>query len=331
MGRPRRALVEGGVYHVYNRVARGEPIFRDDGEAGRLVRVIRQVMKEDGLSVLAWCVMSNHYHLAVRMGSVPLSRTIQAIQQRFTRSFNGRHKVYGPFWQGRFKAKAVRDPRYLRQLIVYVHNNPAAAGAVEDLAEYEWSGHREVLRRSGQNLLDVDEMLLVFGQTRRAAKRAYLSSLEAAREAEWSTELPGRLPWWTLGRPRRNEDEELEIDLEHPRVDLQGRSTAVERPALELSALLELGASAAGMGVEKLSAKTRDEETAGSRQALLLVLVERYGAKVGDIAGKLGKSRETVSRWLAGASRRRAEDQAFGRGMDDLDRRLAALGWRNVT
>ena len=121
MGRPPKVFVEGGVYHVYNRVARGQPVFR--------------------------------------------------------------HKVCGPFWQGRFKAKLVQDPRYVWQLIIYVHNNPAAAGVVEDLAEYEWSGHREVLRRSGQSLLDVDEMLLVFGEGRRAAKRAYLSALEAGREA----------------------------------------------------------------------------------------------------------------------------------------------------
>ena len=331
MGRPPRVLIEGGVYHVYNRVARGEPVFRNDAEAGRLVQAIRQVMKRDGLSILAWCVMSNHYHLVVRMGNVPLSRTMQAVQQKFTRSFNGRHKLYGPFWQGRFKAKLVQDPRYLEQVIIYVHNNPAATGVVEELGEYEWSGHREVLRRSGQSLLDFDEMLLVFGERRRAAKTAYLNSLEAGQGAEWSTNLPGGLPWWKLGRQRRGEDEELQIDLERPRVDAQGRSTAVERPSLELPTLLEIGAVAAGLEVEQLSAKTRDEETAGSRQALLLVLVERYGSKVGDIAGELGKSRETVSRWLAAASRRRAEDEAFGRVLDDLDRRLATLGWRNVT
>jgi len=331
MGRPPRALVEGGVYHVYNRVARGEPVFLDDREAGRLVGIIRQLKRQDGLSILAWCVMSNHYHLAVRMGSVPLSRTMQAIHQRFTRSFNGRHKVYGPFWQGRFKAKAVQDSRYLRQLIVYVHNNPAAAGVAEDLAKYDWSGHREVLRGSGANLLDVDEMLLVFGETRRAARTAYLSSLEAGRETGWSTELPGRLPWWTLGRPRRGGDEEVEIDLERPRVDAQGRSNAVERPALGLPRLLELGAASAGLPVEQLSAKTRDEETARSRQTVLLVLVERYGVKVGDIGGKLGKSRETVSRWLAAGRRRRAEEDGFVSAMEDLDRRLAALGSLNIT
>ena len=156
-----------------------------------------------------------------------------------------------------------------------------------------------------------DEMQLVFGETRRAARKAYLSSLEVAREAEWSTELPGRLPWWTLGRPRRGGDEKLEIDLERPRVDAQGRSTAVERPALELPGLLELGAVSAGLTVEQLSAKTQDEETARSRQAVLLVLVERYGVKVEDIGGTPGKSRETVSRWPAAASRRRAEEEGF--------------------
>ena len=65
--------------------------------------------------------------------------------------------------------------------------------------------------------------------------------------------------------------------------------------------------------------------------AILLVLVKRYGAEVGDIAGELGKSRDTVGGWLVAASRRRAKDQAFGRVLDDLDRRLATRGWRNVT
>ena len=244
MGRPRRMLVEGGVYHVYNRVARGAMALAEEGEAGRFVGLIRKLKQQDGLGVLAWCVMSNHYHLAVRMGSVPLSRTMQALHQGFTRSYNGRHKVYGPFWQGRYKAKAVRDPRYLMQLVLYIHSNPRAAGVAEDLASYPWSGHREVLKRSGGGLLDVDEMLLVFGETRRAARRTYLASLEAAPDQEWFGGVPGSLPWWRLGRPRREVDEELEIDPDRPRVDAQGRSTAVERPALEAAAYVELAARA---------------------------------------------------------------------------------------
>jgi len=55
------------------------------------------------------------------------------------------------------------------------------------------------------------------------------------------------------------------------------------------------------------------------------------GAKVGDIAGKLGKSRETVSRWLAAASRRRTMDRTFRLALDHFDRRLADVGWSIVT
>jgi REP element-mobilizing transposase RayT len=72
MPRAPRVFIEDGFYHVYNRVTRGERVFADDGEADRLVDVMREVKQQDGLIVLAWCVMSNHYHLAVRCTSVPL-------------------------------------------------------------------------------------------------------------------------------------------------------------------------------------------------------------------------------------------------------------------
>ena len=53
-------FVSGAVYHVYCRVARGEPVFSDAREAAALVGVIRGVAREHGLTVLAWCVMATH-------------------------------------------------------------------------------------------------------------------------------------------------------------------------------------------------------------------------------------------------------------------------------
>ena len=101
MGRRPRILVAGGIYHVYNRVSRGEHVFRNDEEADRLEELLATTKKRDDFQILAWCVMSNHYHLAVRMGEVALSRSLRTIHQKFAQSFNGRHRVFGPFWQGR--------------------------------------------------------------------------------------------------------------------------------------------------------------------------------------------------------------------------------------
>jgi hypothetical protein len=66
--------VDEAFYHVYGRIARGEMTFSERGEAARFVDLIRDVKERDGLTVLAWCVMGNHYHLALRTSSVPLWR-----------------------------------------------------------------------------------------------------------------------------------------------------------------------------------------------------------------------------------------------------------------
>ncbi len=70
MGRSPRILIEGGIYHVYNRVSRGEHAFRDEAEAERLLTRLLDTKRRDGFQVLAWCLMSNHFHLALRMGEV---------------------------------------------------------------------------------------------------------------------------------------------------------------------------------------------------------------------------------------------------------------------
>jgi hypothetical protein len=51
----RRPTVEvgGGVYHVYNRVASGEPVFANPEDAVEFVERIRAVKQRDGWTVFA--------------------------------------------------------------------------------------------------------------------------------------------------------------------------------------------------------------------------------------------------------------------------------------
>ena len=77
MPRAQRILVEGGLYHVYNRFARGEEIFSDPEEAIEILDLVRDFKQRDGLQVFAWSLLSNHYHLALRTPAVPLSRTLR--------------------------------------------------------------------------------------------------------------------------------------------------------------------------------------------------------------------------------------------------------------
>ena len=213
MPRPKRVVVEGGVYHVYNRVGRGERVFNQTDAAARFVELLGQVAERDDLSILAWCLMVNHYHLAVRTGAVALDRPMRSLQQRLTRENNRQRQVSGPLWQGRYRAKLVQDQDYLFLLLAYIHLNPVSAGLVDDPAAYRWSGHREILGKDMHPIVDVDAVLSLFGKTRRSARAAYVRRLKGAVDDEWLGESPGRLPWWRLGRPPNGEDDDPEAAI----------------------------------------------------------------------------------------------------------------------
>ena len=100
MPRSPRVFLEGGIYHVYNRVTRGERVFGEDHEALFLLDTMRKVRDRDGFIVLAWCIMGNHYHLAVRCTSVPLWRSMASIHTKVSKSYNARYRMYGSVLAG---------------------------------------------------------------------------------------------------------------------------------------------------------------------------------------------------------------------------------------
>lgn len=325
MPRSPRVFVEGGIYHVYNKVTRGERVFADDARAHRLVELMREIKRRDEFVVLAWCVMPNHYHLAVRCTSVPLWRSVASFQARVTREYNAHHRVHGPFWQGRYKAKLVEEPSYLRRLLLYIHLNPVSAGIVERPEDFEWSGHREVIRRVRTPFADPDQLLLVFGETRRNARKTYLESILATRDAPWADAEPGGLPWWRLGRPpARIQDEDLRMPATTPVIDELGRSTALDRPLLDAEDFVERILDVLAIDIEELVGRGKRREVVRAREMLMTLAVERFDLRVRDLANRLGVRYDTASLWGRRGTRRRTDDDGFRRRIDEIDEILAA-------
>jgi REP element-mobilizing transposase RayT len=325
MPRSPRVFLEGGIYHVYNRVTRGEKVFDDDQEALFLLDTMRKVRDRDGFIVLAWCIMGNHYHLAVRCTSVPLWRSMASLHTRVSRSFNSRYRVYGPFWQGRYNAKLVETPEYLRQLLVYIHLNPVTAGVVERPDEFVWSGHREVVRRFKKPFVDPDELLLSFDETRKAARRAYLSSIRAAVDEEWLDGLPGTLPWWRLGRPRK-EDRENELGLKPgtPSIDALGRSTGLERPWLTPGDFIDRVLKVLEISREDVASGTKRRDVVRAREILFSLGIERYGLKVTEMAAALQVKYDSASLWGRRGAERRTGNAEFARKAEEVDAAVAS-------
>ena len=323
MPRANRVFLDGGIYHVYNRISRGDGVFSNEDEASTFVDQLRAVKQRDGLVIFAWSLMSNHFHIALRSGAIPLSRSMKSVQQGVTRAYNARHQVFGPLWQGRYKAKLVKDQQYLNGLLAYIHLNPVSAGMVDDPAEYLWSGHREILGRVREPITDVDEVLVLFGKTRRSARNAYVRAIKGTAAESWLGEGPGGLPWWRLGRPKKEESEAPTPDLTVAFIDELGRSTGLERPLLGPEDFVAGVAAVVNVDIDDLAARGRSPEVVRARELVATLGVERYGLKVKELATVMNKSAEAVSRMVSRGSLKRQDDEGFQKIYEELDAMIA--------
>jgi hypothetical protein len=175
---------------------------------------------------------------------------------------------------------------------------------------------------SGDPVLNTnDEVLRVFGKSRRSARSAYVNRLKGASQEGWIGESPGHLPWWRPGRPPKGEDEDPETSIREKRDrEVMGPEW---RPNLEAEDFIVRGAEWLGVDLAELRSRRRTEELVRARELLAVLAVERFGFKVKDLSIQLRKSPDGMTQALARAARKRTEDDVFRRDLNELDRALA--------
>jgi len=119
----------------------GSDIFFSDADRSRFLLLLQEGIERYGHRVHAFCLMDNHVHLLIQVGTVPLSKIIQNLSFRYTRYVNQQRNVVGHLFQGRYKAILVDADSYLLELSRYIHLNPVRAGLCKAADDYEWSSH----------------------------------------------------------------------------------------------------------------------------------------------------------------------------------------------
>jgi REP element-mobilizing transposase RayT len=144
---PRRPRSEhpGAISHVTARGNGGEPIFLDDYDRVGLLQLFALVGAKQGWQCLAYCLMTNHYHLLVRTPESTLSVGMQAIQSRYAHGFNERHERSGHLFGSRYFQRPVESESHALTSAVYTVLNPVRAGLAEHPAEWPWSSYRATL------------------------------------------------------------------------------------------------------------------------------------------------------------------------------------------
>jgi len=141
MPRRARSLLSECYVHVINRSAHNVALFERSKDYRDFLRILREGLDRYPVRVVAYCLMSNHWHLVLApVGSAVLSRLMHWVSTTHAVRFHKRRSTrgHGPVYQGRFKSHPIEGLGHLLRVIRYVERNALAANLVARAEDWPW-------------------------------------------------------------------------------------------------------------------------------------------------------------------------------------------------
>jgi len=128
---------------VINRGNARGTVFHKDDDFQAFVDLIGDACQRLRMRVLAYCLMPNHFHLALwPHGAGNLSRWMQWLLTAHVRRYHKHYRSSGHVWQGRFKAFPIEQDAHLLTVLRYIERNPLRAELVDRAEQWRWSSLR---------------------------------------------------------------------------------------------------------------------------------------------------------------------------------------------
>jgi REP-associated tyrosine transposase len=315
MPRGPRLDAPGVLQHVMARGIEGRRIFREAPDYEDFLARLAALVQAGALTVYAWALLPNHFHLLVRTAARPLARSMRSLLTGYAGAFNRRHHRRGHLFQNRYKSIVVEAAPYFLELVRYLHLNPLRAGAVKDLRgldRYPYAGHATLVGTVARPWQARQAVLEQFALRSGTARQRYRAFVAAGLPQGRRPDLQGgglvrSLGGWAAvvtirrGREAYTADERVlgtgafveallqEAD-DRPRREEQhpGRR-------LKLPTLVQRISQSLGLSPETVLGHTRVPAAARARQVLAYVWVEHLGRRASDLARVLGQTRGNVS------------------------------------
>lgn len=148
-----------------------------ENEKQMVVGVFEHATQRFPVRLHAYCIMSNHLHLAVETLEACLSAYMKLVGQLIAQRLNAMRDRRGPVFDRRFFNKVIQADDHWMHLPAYIHNNPVGV-ITNDAARYRWSSHRAYVKaRRAPKWLTTEEFCAMFG-----SRKSLLSYIEHHRD-----------------------------------------------------------------------------------------------------------------------------------------------------
>jgi REP element-mobilizing transposase RayT len=160
MAERKTKLVEGEIYHIYNRGNFRHEIFHDEQDYTRFKKILylsngtkkfkyKDLLKYDKnifnvekgdeiVSVLCYVLMPNHFHLLLIAKPIAMHKNqgvnkhldnnisiyMKRVTSAYSMYYNRKYKKTGTLFESKFKSEHVNDNNYFKYLFSYIHLNP---------------------------------------------------------------------------------------------------------------------------------------------------------------------------------------------------------------
>jgi len=315
MPRKGRLHIPGGYYHVIGRGLERRFVFSEVEDKEEFLSRLGENLSASGTQCLAWALMSNHYHLLLQVGHLPLSKLMAPVLGGFAGSYNRRHDRSGYVFQNRYQSILVDADSYLLELIRYIHLNPLQARIVEnlrELANYRWTGHAGLFGNHVRAWHEADVVLSLFGKSRSQALTQYRQFMSATCPSGHKLNLSGggvirsAGGWEALSRARKEHrscigderilggSEFVQKALAEDNLMLDQRATLL-RSGWNLDRLINAVCVAYGIEEYSLAQKTRSKRSSIAKSLVCYWGSEILGLSVLEIGRSLGMSGPAAS------------------------------------
>lgn len=303
MARKPRLHVSGGLYHVILRGNARQNIFFSAEDRARFYELIEEGVSRFGYQVHAFCLMSNHLHLALQAGEQSLSAGMQNLAFRYTRHINARRKQTGHLFQGRFKAFLVDRDRYGLALVRYIHLNPVRARMVKQASAYAYSSHRAYLESEVLPWLTTDWVLGQFGSRIYVARSRYVRFIDDGKtEGHNETFYGGHADSRVVG-----EEDFVKRIL---------KSTPVRHRSPPMKEILAYACRSYRLTEKALLAPGRARLPAEARALTAWLALRAKAASLTTLAQTFGRDISTVSHALSRLEERSRKSAAFAKALN---------------
>jgi len=148
-------FTRGQYYHLYNRGAGRNLLFFNAANYEHCLRLVKRYQQRYGATVVAYCLMPNHYHFLLRQETdEPLSKFVGVLFNAYVQAVNRQEGRSGTLFEGRFRHAWIDREQYLTHLCRYIHLNPVKARLVTRPEQWPYSNYLEWIGQGAGTLQD---------------------------------------------------------------------------------------------------------------------------------------------------------------------------------